>query len=371
MASDRDDQLQGSRAGIAQLIARAGAANARDEARIRAFAQQLGTAIDLTLDDRARAQVQALLASTLSAVEQEIRGHAARLLAARHLNDLAEIVARAGGDVEATLRAAGLLADVALIAELVDRVTQDRISEALSMAAPDEDDRPGLVLRLATAPDGVVAAAAATYLAAAARRRAPLEAGASVRTDLPAELHQRLVWRVTAAIDAALPALESSGRAAVDRALDDAAMRSLAAHDEGDRLEATAMQLAAAIDAIPAELPDLLVDALQARQLPLFIAVVAHGLAIEQDVVRTITLDPAGDRLWLALRALDLPRAAIARIGLALCDADPRRDVDAFADQLDVIAAVPAQEARIVLAPLRRHAEFRAAAQALARGSAA
>ncbi|MGK3882518.1 hypothetical protein ABI028_16170, partial [Enterococcus faecium] len=65
-------------------------------------------------------------------------------------------------------------------------------------------------------------------------------------------------------------------QAQLDRVLTEAALRSLSAHDEGDRLEAAAVQLAAAIDATPAELADLVTEALSDRRLPLFIAVLGH-----------------------------------------------------------------------------------------------
>ena len=58
----------------------------------------------------------------------------------------------------------------------------------------------------------------------------------------------------------------------------------------------------------------------------------------------------------------------IARIGLALSEADPRRDLDSFAEALDDIAATPAPDARAALAPLLLHPDYRSALLALARG---
>lgn len=81
-------------------------------------------------------------------------------------------------------------------------------------------------------------------------------------------------------------------------------------------------------------------------------------------------LEPEGDRLWLALRAAALGRPTIARIALALADADPRRDIDSFADDLDAIAAVPVEGARSALAPLTLHHDLRMAIDALAREAA-
>jgi hypothetical protein len=242
------------------------------------------------------------------------------------------------------------------------------IGDALPSTAPLDDDRPSLIVRLATSPDGIVSAMATTLMSTEARRRAPQESGAPLRTDLPAELHHRLVWWVAAAIAAQLSPVAGPAHVAVDRALTDAALRSLAAHDEGDRIEAAAMQLVAAIDAHASELPGLLDESLQDRRLPLFIALLAHAIGTDYDLVRDIVLDPAADRLWLTLRALNLPRETIARIGLALSEADTRRDIDTFADRLGTIMAIDPDEARSAMVSLRRHPEFRAAARAIARG---
>jgi len=52
---------------------------------------------------------------------------------------------------------------------------------------------------------------------------------------------------------------------------------------------------------------------------------------------------------------------------LLLSDADPRRDIEAFADQLDTIAAIPVLAAREALAPLSLHPDFRRAIRAIER----
>jgi hypothetical protein len=97
--------------------------------------------------------------------------------------------------------------------------------------------------------------------------------------------------------------------------------------------------------------------------------VIAHGLRLSFGQVRAMTLEPDDDRLWLALRALELDRPVIARIGLALADADPARDIESLADQLDAIAAVSPAAARVALAPLALPDDFRRAIAALASAS--
>ena len=60
---------------------------------------------------------------------------------------------------------------------------------------------------------------------------------------LPADLQHRLAWRVAAAVRPATADPDA------DRAIAEATNRHLGAHDEGDRIEAVATRLAAAIDA--------------------------------------------------------------------------------------------------------------------------
>ncbi|MGJ3648826.1 DUF2336 domain-containing protein [Sphingomonas sp. GlSt437] len=371
MSIDADDIVEGAHQGVGQLLARAAAAEARASARMAAAVSQLAEPADLWIDDRTRAEVANALSAMIAALDGEIRAHAVRVLTVQGEAALADRLAHPSGDVEALLLRSGVLGDPELVAELLARTMQDMIGEALPAQAPSGDEGASLIVRLATAPDGIVANAANAYLAAEGRRRAPVEGNAPVRTDLPAELHHRLVWAVVAAIAALSSGLTPTTQAVLDRVLTDAALRSLAAHDESDRVEAAAVQLAAAIDATPAELADLATETLRDRRLPLFIAVIAHALGIDYDLAREMVIDPVADRLWIAARALGLPRDAIARIGLVLCEADPRRDLDGFADHLDTIGAIDPADARLAMVPLKRHPDFRAAARALVRGKAA
>lgn len=253
------------------------------------------------------------------------------------------------------LRQAGCLTDPDLIDELVAQVRLTLLAEAL----PVENvagDAPSLLVRLTEAPDRIVAAAARAVLIAEGRGRIAGQPDEAVA--LSAELQQRLVWIVAAA-------LRQQDDAALDTALAQAVERVLAAQDASERPLAAALRLAAAIDARASELPELLVESLLNRQPGLFIALLVHATGIDADLMREIVMEPEGDRLWLVLRALDLDRATIARIGLSLCEADGRRDVEGFADALDGIVAVSAEEARRATATLRLPRSFRAAMERL------
>jgi hypothetical protein len=329
--------------------ARAARARALADLRLRGAIDDLHLVDDARLDERSRLALATLLDQTVAALEVELRRQAARLLAARGGTRAAEALL-AGSGAAARLTAAGLLRDEGLAEALIAAARHRLLADALPTAVGGPDE-PSLLVRLAAVPDRVVAGAARALLAAEAR-------GGAV---LPAEVQHRLIWWVAAAIRPRRVDPDA------DRAIAEAALRTLGAHDEGDGAGAVAMRLAAAIDARPDELAPLLTEALGDRRLSLFVGVLAHAVGLDYEEAEALVLEPEGERLWLALRAARLDRATIARVALALSDADPRRDIEAFADELDRIAAVDPAEARVALAPETLGRDFRAAIRALAR----
>ncbi len=351
--------------GARTLLAHAASADA-------AAYRGLATAIDdfflpesHRLDERTRVGLGRLLRALVDTVEGEIRDHGVRQLHVQGETGLADALAEANG-VFAALSESGLLRDRELMAELIAQVRQEMLASSMPVQAHDDPERPSLINRFVQHPDRVLAQSAMGVLIAESRRRSLPETGPLPQTDLPAELHHKLVWWVAAALRARVADADT---VTLDRVLAEAAQRSLTAHDEGDRVEAAVMRLAAAIDAQPDELPELLNEALGDRRVTLFAGLLAHALGVEYPVARSLALDAGSGRLWVALRALDLDREAIARLGLALTEADPRRDIEAFAETLDTIMAVDVEDARAALAGLRLPADYRAAVQALGRAA--
>ena len=330
---------------------RAAMARARAAWRLAGVMDDLFLPDDARLDERTRLALAGRLHETVGAIETELRRQSARLLAARGASAQAEALLTApSGRAAERLAVAGLLRDEALIGEMVAQVRYALLAEALPAAAGGSDEA-SLLVRLAAVPDRVVAAAAQALLVADSKGDALL----------PADMQHRLVWWVAAAIRPTAPDPDA------DRAIAEAATRSLGAHDEGARGEAVAARLASAIDARQEETAPLLLEALGDRRLSLFTAVLARIVGLDFEQARALVLEPDGERLWLALRAAQLDRPTIARIALTLSDADPQRDIEAFADQLDRIAAVEPAEARLALAPETLGRDFRAAIAALGR----
>jgi hypothetical protein len=354
------DVREGSTIDAEALFARAAASERCADRALRVAVDDYFLPEAFRLEERARLALDALLRALVAMVEGEIREHGAKILETRGEAALATALGE-GGPVWPRLAESALLRDPELMAELLGRVRQELLSHALTAHAPEDPERPSLINRFVQHPDRVVSAGAMAVLIAESRRRSP-EPGQFSYSDLPAELHHRLVWWVAAVLREQGDAADAS---ALDQALCETAQRSLAAYDEGDRLEAAAMRFVTALAPQPAELPSLLVESLGDRRVVLFTALIAQAIGVDYASARDLVLDPAGDRLWLALRALALPREAVAQIGFVLSEADGRRDLEAFADALDAIATIDPEAARVALAPLRLDPGYRAARLAL------
>lgn len=371
MSTNHSDENSGAAAGANHLLMRAVADGARAERRLVAAIDDFFTPENARLDDWMRMRLATMLSGVVAAIEHALRRHAARLLAGDGYAALATQLGDEGPQVEKLLADAGLLRDAGLMRELLARARHDDLAQSLSAHPNGSIDTPNLLARMAEQADSIIAGAAAQLMVAESTRRSGHEPGGTPRSDLPAEMHHRLVWQAAAALRMAFLPPSAGPAAALDRALSEAALRCLAAHDEGERAEAAAMRLAVAIDATPAELPDLLVEALNDRLINLFCALLAHAAGLGYDDAREAVLDPVADRLWLVLRALELDRATIARIGLVLCEAQPRRDIELFAEEIDTIAAIDGAAALAALAMLRLHPAFREAVMALSGARAA
>jgi hypothetical protein len=329
--------------------------------RLRAAADQFFLSDQARIDDRTAARLDAMMRATVAVVEAGIRDHAARLLTSRGEQALGQAL-RAADDRFDRVHAAGLFRDPALFGELLARVRMDAIARALPVELPDGKERPTMVARLAHAGDRLVAAAAVAMLAAQVRRGSGDDRHAAA-VDLIRPLHARVAWWVAAALRDSVTA--GAQMAALDAALAESVRRALDPQGDVLPLEVAAMRLAQAIDAREDELPALLTEAIGDRRLVLFVALIAQASGLAFDRVRDLVIDTDGARLWVVLRALNIDRPTIARIGFALAEAEPIRDLEGFAGRIDTIMAITPAAARAALAPMALDADYHAAMLAL------
>jgi hypothetical protein len=288
------------------------------------------------LDDRQRAALQSLIRAIVKTIGVDLKSCAAQRLTQ---NDQVD-VARGLGAMEIDwllpdiMSALGDDEDVA--AELIDRMTLDAIGERLPAGLVEPTEWSGHTDEIALS------------LRTAEARRRVMSDRPPFAVDLPAESHVRFVWWTAAAIVRATTATPTLARAVAE-----AAERLLSTYDEGDALESQANRMAASAGLSRDELGRALDHCIDQRRIVLMVALLGHAVGIDYRVMRGLVVDPFESRLWLSLRALDLPREYVARLGFVLAEADQRRDVEVFADRLDMLMAVSPEEADAAIAPLR------------------
>jgi hypothetical protein len=196
MSINRRDTKDDVREDIHGLLARVAAAIPRADHRLMVAIDDFFLPEDDRLDDRTRSALATAISGTTGAVETALRQHAARVLAGRGEPELARALIVDDVPVLDRLASAGLMRDGDIMRELVGRVRMDILSEKLPIQAPDEPDRPSLLARLAQSTDSLISSGAMAMLSAESRRRSAPPGEAQGWSDLPGELHHRLVWWV-------------------------------------------------------------------------------------------------------------------------------------------------------------------------------
>ncbi|MGI4731542.1 MAG: DUF2336 domain-containing protein [Janthinobacterium lividum] len=346
--------------GAADVLLRA-ATRALDRARHHDLAtmRELAVPDDHRPDERLRAMLRTRFAAAIAPIERDLRLGAAARLAAMQAAAAAERLLDDAEPVVSALTTLAATDDPSILADLLADVRLEALAEALPAGMPAgaglNADQPSLLVRLVGCPEPDVAAAASELLAVQSRR------GATVAPVLPPATRERLVWWT-----AALLRVRLGDDPRADHALVEAASDLLVETPGAVSVAAAAMRLAGLVHARPDELPMLLLEALGDRQPVLFVALLAQASGLDFEAVRAALTDVAGDRLWLLLRAQDMDRSTIARIGVALADADARRDLDRFVAALDAAMAIAPERAAAVFAAATLHPAYRAALAAVA-----
>lgn len=295
-------------------------------------------AVDLLLPDQARLNewqrltAAALLTQLVRTVESELRSGLADLLPGDE-----ELQAALTSDhvpiALPILERANVLRDADLGVVLVRRVEEHRFHRDHDPRGSEE-----LLQELIADADEAVAGEAMAMLIARSRRFDRFSEPVMSRTELAAELQHRLVWLVAAALRQYCVQQHGVDAVTADEAIAAAAGAIIASYDEGESLEARAMQLAGLLQRSGRLDDDLLARLAGEGNLPLFVAALALRCSVEFPAAWEVLSDPRGRGPALLLRAADVARGPAATI-LLMLNAHSRlfsgSKSDAAADQLD------------------------------------
>lgn len=355
-----------------RLLAHAARADGAARARLATAVTDLFLPDHGRLSEAQRVDMTALLAKLVATIEDELRQ---RLIAA--LADHAIPAALAGlGAARVAIAAplldrAGLLREPELVTTLLRRSDEHRLVAALRLwstraSEHEPDAEPALLDTLLGHDDASVAAAAMALLVAESRRFDRFQDPVMARTELGADVHRRLVWRVAAALREHLVRRERIDEARVDAAMVACAREALTAHDAIDTLEARATALALRLDRI-GQLSDRMIaqSAAEGR-----IALAVAGIAIRAEIDFASTWDAVtdadGGRLVILLRAIGMQRGGAVRLLLLLSEAQGTGDDTLLERQVDALDALDGARARDAVRPWRLDPDYRRAQSELA-----
>jgi len=317
----------------------------------------------MRLTDHQRVTIKRFIVRLIGAIEHDLRQ---RLIAGHAGRFSAEAVAAIGSARVSialpVLERARALHDIELVSLLLARVEEQRLANALRRNA-NEGGR--LVEALLADEDPHISQAAMALLIAESRRFFVFDEPVLSRTDLPADLQYRLVWWVAAALRDYLTRQHGIDPAQADAALMDAASGSLSGYDEGETLEASALQLAYLMADRGWTDDKVLQAACEEGRLALFVAILAVRGGLDFEAARGMALPPYGERLIVLLRALDVGRDAAGAIALALAEGS-----DSIAEQMAAFDALTRDQALALLQPWQIDTGYRMAIAALAAGIA-
>ncbi len=292
----------------------------------------------LRLTDQQRATIAALLSRLIRTIEDELRAELAATELVRGNDALAAAftsahVAIAGPIIERSQAPA----DAGLVSALIRRT-----EEHLRLRAGASAEMP-LLNELMRDEDAVVAEQAMAILIGQSRRLDSFSEPVAARTELPAELEHRLVWRVAAALRHYMIGLHGADPAAADDAIVAAAERLLASYDEGDSLDSRSTRLVRRLQDSGRLTEAFIERALRDGSLSLFLAALAVRTGIGHAAAWEALSDPNGRGPVFLLKAAELGRASAGSILLAITGSEEA--VSAQVDLFDVTDLATARQA--------------------------
>ncbi|WP_114951020.1 DUF2336 domain-containing protein [Sphingosinicella terrae] len=332
-------------------------------------------ATDLLLPDQARLTewqrltAAGLLSRLVHAIEDDLRARLARRFA-DHESLHAALSSAHVPIALPILERASALRDAELMMVLVRRVEEHRFWKARAGEFEEE-----LLFELVRDADEGIAADAMALIIARSRRFDRFQEPTMARVELPADLQHRLVWLIAAALRQYV--VQQHLIASVDAAVEESAAAVIAGYDEGESLEALAMQLARRLHRAGRLDGGALGRIIGDGILPFFIAGIAVLCGLDSVAAWEVLSDPRGRGPALLLRAAGVDRDSAASVFLGLNVRGPLfsgAEGDAAAAQLELFDTIDEGSAREVLRLWQAHPAYRASVARIstrARGSAA
>lgn len=329
--------------------------------RVAAALADLFLPESLGLSDEYRTTMAALLARLVRSVEDDLRGALAeRFDASLHPGVNAALVSPRVELVLPILASSDALRDAELISLLLRRVEEHRVHRAARSHAQPEDG--GLLLRWVRDRDTALARAAMAVLVAESRRLDRFQEPIIATPELPAELEHRLVWTVAAALRVYLVTRQSVDPAVADAAIAEAAAARLAAYDEGEGLEARAIQLARRLEALEQLSDGVLARMMAEGHFLLLLAMIGLRCGLSLDAVWEVLSDPRGSGPAFLLRAAGVAREEAGPILLGLADAASAANPDGrVIHQMDLFDGMTEEEASAAISLWQVDPAYRAA----------
>ncbi len=319
-------------------------------------------ATDLLLPDQARLSewqrltAAALLTRLIHSIEDDLRARLAVKFEAHPAVHAALSSARVPIALP-ILERAQVLRDADLGNVLVRRVEEHRFWKAHAPAEGQD-----LLFELVRDADEEVAAVAMELVIARSRRFDRFQEPDMGQVELPAELQHKLVWLVAASLRHYI--VQQHGLSAVDGIIEEAGSALVAAHDEGNILEAHATRLAQRFAGTGRLDGAILVRMLAEGMLPLFLAGAATLCGLDYAAAWEVMADPRGRGPAILLRAGGVEREEAAAILLLANSHGPwlsGAEGDATAAQVELYDSLDRAAAAEVLRLWRAAPGYRAA----------
>ncbi|RMF12803.1 MAG: DUF2336 domain-containing protein [Alphaproteobacteria bacterium] len=284
------------------------------------------------LTEHQRALMTDILTKLVGEFETVIRKDLAARLATMD-NVPAELVKLLANDrieiAAPILRQSGALRDVDLIEIVRNRSEEHRLCiamrEKLTEEVSDalvENGGTDVIEALLRNQDAKISQHAMEYLVAESRRIDRFQEPLLSRNDLPPVLAHRMFWWVSAALrKKILTDYSDLDQVAFDGAVQEAANKAIADHDERESVMARAKALVGRLAETGGLDTVFLTQALKQQKIPIFIAGIAQLARIDTGIAWRIFADAGGESFAVLCRAIDISKNDFVSLFLLMSEA--------------------------------------------------